>query len=131
MTDLASAQFLRLGRESEECIYLALGEEFHRLRRGARDPIDILHRIEPDMRSHAAQKRVLARAQALHAYGLPLQIRDAADAFSREQLEAADMLASHYRDRLAGIDRDNQRRREISGEVDLAARERHGGRNPG
>jgi hypothetical protein len=83
------------------------------------------------MRSHAAHKQVLACAQGLHAHGLALEVRDAADTFSRKQFEAADVLASHDRDRFAGIDRDDQGWREVRSEVDLAAGERAGGRRSG
>ena len=40
----------------------------------------------------------------------------------REQLEAAGMHAGQHRDRLARVDRDQERRREVHAEIDLAAR---------
>ena len=69
---------------------------------------------------------MLARAQSLHADPLALQVADAADAFVGEQLEAAGMHAGQHRDRLAGIDRDDERRRKVEAEIDLAARDRVG-----
>ena len=56
----------------------------------------------------------------MHANVLALEIGDAADLFFRKQLEAANVLATHDRDRFAGIDRDDEGWREVCGEVDLA-----------
>ena len=67
----------------------------------------------------------------MHAHVLALEIRDAADAFSGKQFEAADVHAGQDRDRFAGIDRNDEGRREVRSEVDLAACERQGGRRPG
>src|SRR5947209_8804184 len=83
------------------------------------------------MRSHAAQKRMLARAQPLHAHMLALEIRDAADTFSGKKFEAADVLACQERNWFAGIDRYDEGWREVRSEVDLAACERQCGRRPG
>src|SRR5713226_2477808 len=83
------------------------------------------------MRSHAAYENMLARAQGLHAHGLALEVRNAADAFSRKHFETADVLACHDRDRFAGIDRYDEGWREVRSEVDLAAGERKGGRRSG
>jgi hypothetical protein len=41
----------------------------------------------------------------LHADVLALEIRDAANAFFRKELETADVLTTHDRDRFASIDR--------------------------
>ena len=73
------------------------------------------------MRGHGRQEDVRGRAQVRHAHGLALEVGDAADAFGREQLEAADVHAGDDRDLFAGLDRDEQRRREVQREVDLAA----------
>ena len=63
-------------------------------------------------------------AQGLHADALALQVRDAADALVREQLEASRVHAGQERDRIAGIDRDQKRCHEVQTEIDFT------GRNP-
>jgi hypothetical protein len=47
---------------------------------------------------------VWATAQALHADALADEVGDAADAFSREQFEAADVNPGQKGDRFAGIE---------------------------
>ena len=77
--------------------------------------------IEPDIGGHDREKHVRARAERLDAHAFALQIEDGADGLVREQLEAAGMHTRQDRDRHAGIDRDDERRREVQTEVDLAA----------
>src|SRR5262249_9692556 len=83
------------------------------------------------MSRHRAQEQMLARAQARNPYVPAPWIGDAAGALSRKQLEAADVLATDDRDWLPGIDRNDEGRREVRSEVDLAARERKCGWNSG
>src|SRR5436853_563174 len=92
MSDLAGAQILRLGRKAEKRIDLALGEQLGWLRRWAGDPIDVLGRVESDLRRHDAEEGVPGRAaERRDPDALPFQIDDAADAIIAEQLEAAGM----------------------------------------
>jgi hypothetical protein len=67
----------------------------------------------------------------LHAHGFAPELRNASDAFSRKEFEAADVFASHDRDWFAGIDRYYKGWREVRSEIDLAAGEREGGRRSG
>src|SRR5262249_14892258 len=124
VADLAGAQLLRLRWEAESGIDLSVGEELHRRAGGTGDPVDILRRIEPDMRRQGGDEHVRGGAEVGHANGLASEVRDAADTFLAEQLEAADMDAADDRDLLAGIDRNDKRGRKVQCEVDLAARNR-------
>src|SRR6266540_3223415 len=124
MADLAGAQFLRFRRKAEPRVDLAIGEKGHWRDGWAGDPVDILGRVEPDMRSKRRHEHVRGCAQVRHAHRPALEARDAADAFSRKQLETAYVYTGDDRDLLAGIDRDEKGRREVQSEVDLAARER-------
>jgi hypothetical protein len=63
--------------------------------------VNVLGRIKPDVGS---QENVLARADGLHAHVLTFEIRDATDALSGKNFEAADVLAADDRDRFASID---------------------------
>src|SRR6516162_11097869 len=103
--DLTGTQFLRLGRKAEERIDLSVGKKLHWGRTGARDPVDILGRIEADMGGHRRDECVLVDTSALYADLLALQIPNGADAFIGKQFEAADMHAGKHRDGFAGINR--------------------------
>jgi hypothetical protein len=124
MADLAGAQFLRLGRKAEEGVDLSFGEQLPRGDFRARHPVDVLHRVEPDMGGHGGQEHVRGRRKALHAHRPALQIGDAANALVTEELEAPGMHASNDGDRLSGIDRDDQGRGEVQAEVDVPTRNR-------
>ena len=63
---------------------------------------------------------MLARAHGLHPHAPALEIGDAVDGVVREQLEAPDVRAGDDGERLAGIHRDQERRREGQGEIRLA-----------
>jgi hypothetical protein len=52
MADALRPQALRLGREAEKGVDLAVEEQIDRLRVRARHPVDISRRIEPDQRRH-------------------------------------------------------------------------------
>ena len=71
---------------------------------GLVNPVDVLARIEPDIRDHARQQQVPAGAKLL---GMPtrlaLQVADGPDGLVREQLVASGMHTSERRDRLTGI----------------------------
>src|SRR5262245_48862671 len=56
-------EFLRVRREAEEAIDLALGEELHGLGRWVRYPADIPIRIEAHLGQHTCEKNVLAGAE--------------------------------------------------------------------
>jgi len=108
------------GGEAEERVDLTFGEQIHRPDGLTRDPADIPAGIEPDVGQHAAHEHVRAGTQGRHPDGLAFQIRDAPDAGVREQLEASCMHAGHDRDRVAGSDRNDQRRRKVQAEIHLA-----------
>src|SRR6476646_7223410 len=93
--------------------------------------MNVFCRIEPNMGGHDAQENMLARTNIQHTDVLSLEIGDVADAFFRKQFEAPDMLAAHNRDRLSGIDWNNECRGIVSREVDLVACKREGGWNAG
>ena len=69
VADAAGAQLLRLGRSSKEGVDLALGEELERRdgRVGAGHPVDVLARIEPNVRSHCDQEGVRVGSRSLNA----------------------------------------------------------------
>jgi hypothetical protein len=62
-----------------------------------------------------------AEAQALYADVLALEIRDAADAFFRKELDTADVLTTYDGDRFASIDRNNEGWRVARAEIDFSA----------
>jgi hypothetical protein len=66
----------------------------------------------------------LARPQGLDADAPGSQIRDAAEAFPAEELEATDTHTGQERDRRPRINPDDGRSGEIEAEIDLAAPDR-------
>jgi hypothetical protein len=46
------AQFMRIGRVREKRVDLALRKQVEWLDLGIRDPMDVLHRVEPDLGRH-------------------------------------------------------------------------------
>ena len=93
----------------------------------ADDPFDVALRIEPDIGRHGADEDVRVRRQIVaHADLAALEIRDASDVLATEQLVAADMHAGDHLDRRARIEGNDESRREIDGEVDLATRQHLG-----
>ena len=88
MPDVARAQVLRVGRQGEERVDLALDEKLLRGRERAGHPLDVLGGIEPDIGGHAGDQR-LRHQSATHL--LALQISNAADAFVRKQRIASDV----------------------------------------
>ena len=123
MADLAGAKFLRFGRKAEPRMDLSVSEKLHGRDRWARHPVDVLSGIKPDMGGHGRHEDVRGCAQVRHAHGLALEVNDAADPFDRKQFEAAHVYTGDDRYLFAGIDRNEQERREVQSEVDLAARE--------
>jgi hypothetical protein len=79
-------------------------------------------RVEPDVRRHAREQQMPARAERLgDADPSVLQVGDAADGIVREQLVAAAMHSRQRRDRLAGIDIGGDPGGGLEVEIDLAA----------
>src|SRR6516164_6617261 len=105
LTNMPSAQILWFGWESQKRVDLALHEQLDWLDRGVGHPLDVLGRVEPDMRGHHGHEQVPGRSESLHAHALALEVGNAADAVLAEQFEAADMNASQHRDRFAGVER--------------------------
>ena len=52
------AQLLRLRRKTEPRIDFSVGEKLHGSDGGTRDPVDILHRVEPDMSSQGGNEHM-------------------------------------------------------------------------
>ena len=96
---------MRLGRERQKGVNLALHEQLDRFDLRVGHPIDVLGWVEPDMGSHHRHEQGPGRSHSPHAHALTLQVGDASDAFSAEQLIAADMDTREQRDRIAGVDR--------------------------
>src|SRR4029077_6898464 len=92
--------------------------------RWACDPVDILDGIKPNIGRHGGQEHMRGRPEALPPYVPALEIRDAANAFVSEQLEAAGVHACEDRYRVSSVDRNHQRRCEIQTEIDFPARKR-------
>ena len=78
MAGVPRPQFLRLGRKPEERIDLSFREKRQRVDSRASDPVDVLHRVESDLRRHQGQE--ILRAQ-LEADALALQLRNPVDVF--------------------------------------------------
>jgi hypothetical protein len=89
---VAGADFLRLGRETEE---LPIGEEIQRPQRRIVDPINVLA-VQADAGSHHDQQRWRNRCEA---DALAFEIGDPANARAREQLVAAGVQARDDGDR--------------------------------
>jgi len=120
VADLPGAQILRLGRKAEECVDPAVREQLHRLDLRAGDDLpDICGGVEPDMGGYGGQEHVWARAQALHADVFAFEVGDAADAFPREQFEAADVNAGQQDDRFTGVDCGDEIRGITQAEIHL------------
>src|ERR1700751_5845297 len=127
MAGVPRPQFLRLGREPEECIDLSFGEKRQRLDGRARDPVDVLHRVEPDLRRHQGQEILGAQ---LEADALALQLRYPVDVFLSEELKAAGMQTGEHGHWYAGIERLELLDRETRDEIDLTAPDRIVGSEP-
>src|SRR6516162_781382 len=65
--------------------------------------MQILARIDADMRSHRAKEQMARRSQICDAHALALQLGEAARGVVNEQLEAADMHAAEHRQVYAAI----------------------------
>jgi len=83
--------------------------------------MDILQRVETDMSGHRGHEGVRAFARGLDTDALALQVTDAADFVFCEQFVAANMHPAQHRERSALIDGLDDPRREIQGEIRLAA----------
>jgi hypothetical protein len=124
VADLPRAQILRLRRKAHKGVDLSSHELLDRLDGGVRGPANILGGVQPDMRRHQGYQHVRGRPPVLHADAPAFEVRDGADAFLREQFEAADMDARQHRERCSGIDGGNEQWRILQTEIDLAAPDR-------
>ena len=88
---------------------------------GTGNPVDILVRVEPDLRRHDREQQVRPRAQPVDAKLLALQIANGLDGLVREQLVAPGMHARERRDRLAGIQMSDYPCGGVELEVDFTA----------
>jgi hypothetical protein len=92
------------GGEPEKGVYLAGGEHFLEIAGGCGDPVDVLVRVEPNLRRHGREEQVAARARLLWDSDPPaLKVTDGSDGFVREQLVAAGMHPRQRGNWLAGI----------------------------
>jgi len=101
MSDILRPELLRFWREAQVGIDLPLGEELHCLGCGARNPVDVLARIEAHICHHAREEYMLAGFEFEHSDALSLQIADCVDLIGSEQLETTNMAPGQYNDRLA------------------------------
>jgi hypothetical protein len=124
MADALRPQALRLGREAEKGVDLALEEQIGRLRVHARHPVDVFGRIESDQRRHRRNEDMRGGLEHRNSYRSALEIRDTVDAVLGEQFEAPDMDACEDGDLLAAIEREDERTGEVRGEVDLSGGDR-------
>ena len=122
MADLAGAELLRLGREAEKRIDLSVGEQLQGIDVGAVTQSMSLSGSSPIFAAMIASKVFWPRPGLRMPTLLALQVADGADGLVREQLEAAGMHARQHRDRLAGIEPTDDRRREKDAEIELAVR---------
>src|ERR1700741_4830076 len=102
MAGVPCTQFLRLGWDPKECIDLSFREKRQRVEGGASDPVDVLHRVEPDLRRHQGQEILGAQ---LEADALALQLRYPVDVFLSEELKAAGMEPGQHGHWYARIER--------------------------
>ena len=103
MPDIPVAEFLRLGRKSQECVDLPVDEQGHRLGLEVADPTNVAERVQADEAGQHRQQHVRRGAESLHADGLAPQIADATDTALCDQLETADMDSRQQSDRCTGI----------------------------
>ena len=82
------------------------------------------------MGGYGGQEHVRARTQALHADVFAFEVGDAADAFPREQFEAADVNSGQQDDRFTGVDCGDEIRGITQAEIHLALRDRLGRGSP-
>ena len=123
VTDIPGAQVLRLGREAEEGVDLAVYEQLHWLGRGTGDPVDIRWPGRGRRRRRCWPKTdEWLEPRAGTPDGPALQVGDTADLLGREQLETARMNPRQHRDGLARIDQGHVGRDEIDREVEFAER---------
>src|SRR2546423_832343 len=84
MTDMPGAQILGLRWETQKRVDLALHEKLDRLYRGVGNPVDIRHRIKPDMSGQDSEQHMWGRSKGLHPDGPALELGNTADAFVGE-----------------------------------------------
>src|SRR5215469_1204282 len=92
VANMAGAQILRLGRETQKRIDLALHKELERSAGRVGDPVNVLGWVEPDRGCQESRKSYPGRSCALRAQALSFQVRDAADAFIPKEF----VTAHHY-----------------------------------
>jgi hypothetical protein len=81
------------GGNPKKSVHLPFGEQLHEPGRGAGDPVDVLVRIEPDLRRHRHEQEVSARAPPIDAELSPLEVTEGPDRLVREQLVTTRMHA--------------------------------------
>jgi hypothetical protein len=67
---------LRVWREAEVGVNLALCKQLHGLSRGMGDPLDILAGVQTHVGHDACEEDVLTGAQRLDGHGLALEVAD-------------------------------------------------------
>jgi hypothetical protein len=92
-----------LGREAEKGVALSGDEPAQGIALRAGDPLDVLLGVEPNVLRHDREVEMAARAQGVDAHAPTLQVADAADRLTREQLVAADVQSADRGHRSAQI----------------------------
>jgi len=121
-----STALLRVGREPEKAVDLALRQKPLGLGRGVQKPRDVPVGIEPDLGDDAGDEGVLRGIQLGDGDRLAFQVAERPHPLAPEQLEAPDVHAAQEDDRLSRVEGDDQRRGEVHGDVDLTGAHRLG-----
>src|SRR5262249_32324172 len=87
----------------------------------ASDPVDVLHRVEPDLRRHQGQEILGAQ---LEADPLALKLSNPENVFLSKELKAAGMQTGEHGQWYPGIERLELLDRETRDEIDLTAPDR-------
>jgi hypothetical protein len=83
--------FLKFTREGKQGIDFLFGEQRHEVAIGTGNSVDVLARVESDLRRHDREEQVPARAEITDADPLALQVTDGSDGLIRERLETSGM----------------------------------------
>src|SRR3954452_22924120 len=124
VADVAGTHFLKIGRGDKKGIDLALDEELHRVKRYARDPMDVLVRIEPDRSDHDPyQQLVIKIGTSRHTESSVFKVCHGSDVVPAEHLKASEMQTGQEGDRRASFHCHDERRRKCPAKVHLAMRQ--------
>src|SRR5262249_38693711 len=95
-------------------IHLPLSEKTFAFLSRVRDEVDVLARVESDVRHHASQVDVLPVPEFGDRNAFPLEIPNRTNPVRPEQLEAADVISGQHGDGITKVHLDD----ELPGEIE-------------